>query len=255
MATLVPVDAEGREIATAQHHNAGPTILSILDRMASAGVTVEAVERVAALYEREQANIARRAFFAAMAAFQAECPVIKRESKASFSTKSGGSASYEYAELDTINVTIRPFCARAGLSYTWDTTVDANAMLTCVCKVRHVDGHMETAQFTTPIEGTTLMSSAQKAAAATTIAMRQSLRQALGLITGDKDTDAAGFQGAQPTITESQAADLDTYIENVGANRAKFLEHFGIERIGDLPASQYRHATDMLAQRAKRGTT
>lgn len=254
-------DAKESGVTSLAKHDDAPKVLAatapaelpfseILRAAVERDMPVESLEKMLAMYQTVKADEARRAFGAAMAAFQADCPVIAKSSTASFETRGGARASYKYAELDEIANTIRACCAKHGLSYSWDCSTTQN-LLTCVCTVRHSGGHSSTAQFAVPVDGgSPLMSTAQRHAATLTYAKRQSLVQALGLITGEPDDDGADNKGG-PAITEHQAANIDALIDDVKADRAAFLTYFGVGKIADLPAAQHRKAIDMLEK--KRG--
>lgn len=212
-------------------------------------VPVETIERLVALKERIEMRSAAMDFNAALAAFQAECPPIRKTSKASITTKSGGQYAYTYAELDEIARTTRPILTKHGLSYSWDSEVNGNR-LTCVCIVRHVAGHSQTAKFNVSTETTSAMSDQQKMAAALTTARRHSLIQALGLTTTDADTD--GAEHSSEAITEEQAFEIKKLIETSGADAAKFLAFVGAKTVEAIPASKFAGAKKALLDRAKK---
>lgn len=168
--------------------NASPNGVGEILRIAvERGVDVGSLERLVALHERMSERQAAVEFNQALAAFQAECPSIEKTSSASI----GGQYSYKYAQLDEIARTTRPLLQRHGLSYSWDSDVQ-NDRLVCVCTVRHIGGHSQSAKFTTPTQSpSTRMSLQQQQGAALTYARRQSLVQALGLTMTDEDNDAA----------------------------------------------------------------
>ncbi len=57
-------------------------------------------------------------------------------------------------------------------------------------------------------------------------------------------------EGAAPaTISEAQRADLQTTIDEVGADKDRFLEYFKIEKLADLPAAQYQRAVNALEKK------
>ena len=225
------------------------SILAALGAAIDRGMSVEGIEKLTTLYERLDASRARREYAAAMARFQAECPVIPKLSTASFSTKSGMSASYKWAELNTIYETIRDSCSRHGLSFSWDHVIEGPSVA-CTCTVRHSGGHKESARFVAPIDGTSLMSRTQQISATLKTAMRQSLVQALGLVTGDPEPDNAP-QDRGPAITASQAADLGSLLDEVGANRDKFLAYYNIDSIDQLPASCFQEAVRITEEKRK----
>ena len=233
-------------------------ISAIIDRHA-ASMTPEGLEKLVALFNQQEDRAAAREFSAAMAAFQAECPPIRKASTAEIVTTSGARYSYQYAELDMIANTIRPLLHKHGLSYTWDSS-EAGGLLACTCTIRHANGHSVASKFTCSIDSAAKMSGAQKSGAALTYAKRQALIQALGLTTGEPDTDGAASRHAEtgPTITEDQAANLDAMLDELKAKdphiKARFLRHLKAEKLGDILASRFKGCVEMLeAKRAEQG--
>lgn len=213
------------------------------------GVAVEVLERLVALQERVSDRNARQAMNEAVAAFQAECPSIKKGRTASIATKSGTKYSYTYASLDQIAQAIRPILHKHGLSYTWDSTMDAGKLV-CTCTLRHVEGGEDRATFSCPTDTKADMSGAQASGGALTYARRQSLVQVLGLTTTDDDVDGADPQDAEK-ITEGQVADLYALADEVGADIPKFLKWLKVEAMADIPTSEYERAVKALEK--KRG--
>lgn len=226
-------------------------ISAVLQAAIEKGIDPSGLEKLVALYERMSETAARKEFAQALADFQAECPSIAKTSEAQIATRSGGSYSYKYAELDAIAGTIRPLLQKHGLSYTWDSSF-ANGVLECTCTVRHANGHSVSAKFSCPTDSASAMSSQQKNAAALTFARRQSLIQVLGLTTCDSDNDGAEARARESVkITEHQAANLEALIADVNADSKRFLAFFGIERLSDLPAGKFHDAVRALESKRK----
>jgi hypothetical protein len=225
-----------------------PTITTILAAAVDKGMAPESLDKLLAVYERMEAKVAAKQAAEDLAAFQSECPVIAKSATAKIATKSGGSYSYQYAPLDTIANTIRPHLTRHGLSYTWDSD-EADGRIACTCTVRHVNGHAFTARFSCGIDTAAAMSGAQKSAAALTFARRQSLVQALGLTTGENDSDATADTGA--TINEHELANLRVLIDEVKQDVPRFLKWAGVARLDDIPADKVGPAFHFLE--SKRG--
>lgn len=163
---------------------------SLLAQAVSGSVSVETLERLLALREKLRDEQARAAFFAALAAFQAECPIIPK-------TKTvRGSYSYSYAPLEVIIAHVRPIMQRHGLSVTFDTT-DEEAAKVVHCTVHHVAGHSETNRFRVPIDAGARMNDIQKDASAATYGKRYAFCNALGIMTGDEDDDG-NLGGTKP---------------------------------------------------------
>jgi len=228
----------------------GPTEITRLLQMAlDKNVPVEALEKLVALHERVSDRMAAQEFAGALAGFQRECPPISRTSTANIATAGGAKFSYKYAELDEIARTIGPMLHARGFSYSWDSTVD-KGMLTCVCTLRHVNGHSIHASFACPTDSKAGMSEAQKFAAALTFAKRMALISVTGITTADPDTDGADARSHE-TITESQAADLDAKIDEVKADRVKFLRWLKVTKVSEIKAVDFRSAVAFLEEKAR----
>ena len=224
-------------------------ITRMLEKAVESGIAVEALEKLVALHERVSERAARAEFFSAMGQFQIECPPIPKKTRADINTKSGARFHYQYAELDDIARIVRPVLHRLGLSFSWDSKVeDRSATVTCI--VKHINGHHEASSFTCPVEGSGRMSAQQETSGAWTTGRRQSLIQALGLTTCDPDLD-----GGQPTgvgyISESQVAEIDGLIREVGANERRFLRFMGAESVEKIEARDYEKAVHALQEKRK----
>lgn len=215
-------------------------------------VPVEALERLVALQERVTERNARAAFVEALARFRETCPpVVRSRTNEQFKvTRNGAKVSSKYAGLEDIDRVARPAAAECGLVWTWDTRVDAELMHV-TCRVTHVMGHSECSTVSMPYESKAGSSPQQKYGSTQTYGMRYSLIAALGITTADEDVDGAGPQQPRETITAEQAADLDALIDEVGADRGRFLRYMRVESLTDIPADQLRNATSALEQ--KRG--
>lgn len=240
------------EIGTtvAQREEDGAEVVSLVQFAIEQKVPVEMLERLVALQERVTDKAARAAFFGALKDFQAECPVIPKSHTANVKTKSGASFRYTYADLGDIVETVRPLLHKHGLSYAWNSKVTENRLL-CTCKLRHVEGHQEEAEFECPVESEAGMSPAQKNGAALTYARRQSLVQVLGITTADEDTDGRAPASTEK-ITDSQAADLKSLADEVKADVSKFLLHLKVPDLESIPASRYSEAVRLLERKRRR---
>lgn len=181
------------------------------------GLPVETMERFFALRKEVKAEQAKEAFTAAMAAFQGECPVIVKDKE----VWSGNKLRYSYAPLDSIVNQVRAYLGKNGLSYTVDVKTE-NGILTATCKITHILGHSETSSFEAPIDKDSYMSAPQKYASASTFAKRYAFCNALGILTGDQDTDAADLPGGALSTPEKPAIAAEN---PVLANYKKSLEN------------------------------
>jgi hypothetical protein len=222
------------------------SITQLLHLAVERGTPVEQLQQLVALHERMEEREARQEFVNAMAAFQFECPSIKRAKTAHITTGKGSNYSYTYSELDYIAKIVNPILAKHGLRYTWDTDVTSDGrMLTCICTVQHVRGHSEASKFTLPIQNASAMSAQQMVGAAMTFAQRRSLSAALGITTTDDDSAEA-----DPTpVSEQQLHTIEDMIEAVEwpeKTVVRFIKYIKFVRLADLPAARYEEALTAL---------
>lgn len=151
-------------------------------------VPVETLEKLLAMRDKIKAEQAKEAYTAALAAFQGECPTIVKTKPV---RNREGAVIYTYAPIESIVNQVKELLAKHGLSYTIQTTTGEKTV-TSVCIVRHAMGHSEASDMTVPIgSGTGVMSAAQTVAAALTFAKRYAFLNALGIMTGDEDSEVA----------------------------------------------------------------
>ena len=163
----------------------------LIAKAIEAGTPVEALERLLAMRQTLKAEQAREAFIDAMAAFQAECPVIEKTKAAD---------RYKYAPLDKIVAATSDLRAKYGFSYSFNTRFESDppAQVT-ICTVRHREGHEESSEFRSPIdpENKARMNALQLSASSQTYSKRYAFINAFGIVTGDEDDDAQSLTRAR----------------------------------------------------------
>lgn len=163
------------------------SVNTFISQAIAANAPIETMERLFDLRSKIKAEAAKEAFVVALSNFQKDCPVI--EKKKSVMNKDGRTLRYKFAPIDSIIEQIKDDLSANGLSYRWTVeSTDKGIIATCV--ITHVLGHSETSSFTVPVEMSQYMTSPQSHASALTFAKRYSLCNALGIATGDEDTDA-----------------------------------------------------------------
>lgn len=239
------------EAAASAETESGSSVTSLVQLAIEKNVPVELLERLVALKERVEERDNRKAFFEALSRFQEICPEIRKTKTAEIAIRAGGKFSYNYAPLEEITRTIRPFLKECGLSYSWTVTAESKTLI-ITCTLRHIDGHQECSSFPVPVETDAKMSDAQKNGAALTYGKRQSLVSVLGLTTADQDVDGTDVKGEVEKITDKQTADLSDLCDEVGLERAKFLKWLGVAAFSEIRASDFKKAVTLLE--GKRGT-
>lgn len=186
---LGPVIPEERNLATVQAE-------TLIAQAIEKNVPVETMERLLAMRRELKAEYAKEAYNNAMADFQAECPIIKKD-KPGGVTKSGVVA-YWYAQLDSIVDQTKELIQKHGFSYMIRTeTKEGKVKVACI--VNHKLGHQESTDVEVPLGSqTNVMSAPQVVASALTFAKRYAFCNAFGILTGDQDNDAQIPESPKP---------------------------------------------------------
>lgn len=179
--------AEKKEVVVVKKVKQDTSVDNFISQAISSNQPVEVMERLFALREKVKAEHAREAFVADLSGFQSECPIIEKTKKVM--NKDGQSVRYQFAPIDSIVSQIKKPLAKYGFSYTWKVVNDTG-FITAVCTITHRLGHTQDSEFKIPIDMEGYMTAPQKYASSLTFAKRYSLLNALGISTGDEDTDA-----------------------------------------------------------------
>lgn len=179
----------------------------LLERAIESNAGIETLERLMALYERDQNRTAKAEFIAAVSQFQSICPRI---------TKRKQGHNYKYAPLGDIREQIKGALKDCGLTYRWEVRSQSADMLEVACIVTHTSGHSEETAATSFVEPPNKMQSrTQMMGVATTYAQRYSLIGALGLSTADDDVD-----GRLPDEYKEKPAYLNFKTDRAGIQKS-----------------------------------
>lgn len=159
----------------------------LIERAIEKKTPVETMEKLLAMRRELRAEWATAEYDKAMAAFQMECPVIKKSQEGG--KTNSGVVAYKYAPLDVIVNQTKELIGKHGFSYSTKTWTEGDRVKVTVF-VRHIAGHMESSTMEVPLgTKTNVMSAPQVVAAATTFAKRYAFCNAFGILTGDEDND------------------------------------------------------------------
>jgi len=183
------------------------------------------------------------ALFAALAKAQAEIEnAAKNAANQHFRSK--------YADLAEVLNTVRPVFAKHGLSLIQSTGFDGSLV-----SVTTLVGHAEGGFITSTASCVPAKTDAQGVGSATTYLRRYSLAAMAGVAQEDDDGQAAAHdrkpQARQPVakVSERQAAELQSLIDETGADVAGFLKFFKVSAIAELPAQDFARAVAMLEKK------
>lgn len=232
-------------------------LISMIERASrDPAVDIDKFERLMKMHREAQerrdlelAAQAKQAFNAAMAEVQKKLPQVVRNAE----NKQTNSV---YATLDAIGDAIDPIISEAGFMQSFgfgECTKENHYRIVC----RTSFGAHESVDFIDmPIDNAGPKGEVNKtkphALSSTAMYGRRLLtcmvwnvktRKALP----DDDGNAAGGSVSEP-VSKEQFEALVAAAEVVNANEAKFLKHFGIKAVADLPAARFTEAMNVLRQ-------
>ena len=199
---------------------------------------VEKMERLLVMHQTITAEQHKVAFMAALGRLQAKLPQIQKSGRIIINDKE----RMRYAKLEDIDVVIRPLLSDEGFAFSFDSESTDGKLFKLSCTLAR-KGHSETKYLLLPLDASDYRSNVQSIGSTVSYGKRQLIKMHLNLIERDEDDDGNG--GAQP-ISADQIKDLETMIQDSKANKAKFLEFMGVERLDDILKRQYEKAVNAL---------
>lgn len=185
------------------HDNQPNPYLSLIETMVSRGGDLANLDKMLDLQLRWEANEARKAYVAAMAAFKAEPMEILKRKLVSFTTRDGDTTSYNHAELSDVTDAVVPAMGKHGLSHRWDIQ-QANGAITVTCTITHALGHSESVAMTAAPDASGKKNAIQQVASANSYLQRYTLLAATGMATKGMDDDGAhAYETTQASADES----------------------------------------------------
>ena len=220
-------------VIMAVRHDAEALIAKAIDKK----VPVETMERLLIMRRELKAEWAQTEFDKAMAAFQSECPIIKKTKGVRTDSEE---IAYKYAPLESIVEQVKGILTKYGFSYSVDQPVAKQGYVKAAVTVKHTAGHSEVTCVELPLGNKTgIMSQTQVEAAALTFAKRYAFCNAFGILTGDDDTDAKSASNAH---ANNPAKDGNTQ----SANRNGRMSYWQANTIRDLLKQKGYTESDLL---------
>lgn len=229
------------------------SLIQVIERAASnPNVDIEKMERLLAMAERMNAKQAEVAFADALAALQPNLPYISEKGAIMVNDV----VRSTYARYEDIMQVLSPLLGSHGFSLTFDTA-KPDSGLTCYSgTLTHKAGHSRTATIYLPTDQSGSKNTVQALGSATSYAKRYLVQMLLNIVSRGQDDD--GQSATVEYITESQAADLQALIEEVGANKDGFLKWLStklkmtVDGLDKIPAKAYKDAVAGLESKRKK---
>lgn len=228
---------KGKEVTAVNEETS--IVSAIAELSQKENFNAETFEKLIGLQREMKADQQREAYAEAFAKFQAECPIIKKTKKVSYS-----STNYDYASLDEMVYTIKPILGKHGLSFAFDTRKEDSEMV-LVTTVKHCKGHQESFEFFfSALDDGGKMNNSQRRKSAITYAKRSALENALGLVTAGEDDDAR--RAIENPATEEQLTKINSLLKSTDTPEGQFLNYLKIESLEMLSTADAKKALNLL---------
>jgi len=216
----------------------GASPVAMMELALSGGLNPDKLERMLELQERWEANEAKKAFTAAMAAFKRNPPEIEKDRKVSYKA-GGGLTEYRHASLANVTNKINAGLSDHGLSASW-VTEQQNGTIKVTCTITHCLGHSESTSLNAAPDVSGSKNSIQAIGSTISYLERYTILALTGLATSDMDNDAQITEIEY--ISAEQVNELTDLIDNSKSDRVKFLAYMQVEEIGKIPAGEFKRA-------------
>lgn len=195
--------------------SADPTPAELIRLALSHGtVNADQLTKLMELYERWNANQARKAFVVAMNEFKTAPPRITKNKHVAFESKKEGvgPTNYDHATLDHVCEMVIGALSEHGISHRWEFEMPTSAdWVKVTCILTHDLGHSEAASLYGPPDRTGNKSAVQSIASTVTMLERYTLLAATGLAAADTDTDGKTTMIAGDTKPALAASSADPF--------------------------------------------
>lgn len=221
--------------------NRPPTVEDLMAKAIERGDT-ETMEKLFSMRREMRTESAEMAFNAAMSKAQREM----RQVGADAVNPQTHSAYATYSALDKM---LRPIYTANGFALSFNTADSPLPdSVRVLCEVSHEAGFSKSYKIDMPADGKgakggDVMTKTHATGAAASYGMRYLLKMIWNVAIGEDDTDG---NMPEETITEREAADLSALIQEVSADKAKFLAFLKVKEIKDIPAARYKAAVRSL---------
>jgi CRISPR/Cas system CSM-associated protein Csm2 small subunit len=224
---------------------AEPSVGLMLQAVIERGVTadnVEALGKLADLYERVQAREAEKAFAEAFVAFQADMPTIVAKSVIPNRGK--------YERFEDLMEVVGPLLTKHGFVATFSMDFKENRILE-TCHLTHIGGHSRSNSFAVRASGKADSETQADCKAATT-AKRNALCNALNIVIRQdvlNEEHDASIEGG--LITAEQADELDRRVAETNSNKVAFLKFAQAPTFKEIRSGMYPVLDDMLRKKER----
>lgn len=223
--------------------------IELIERVATdPNASLDKLERMLELRDREDSKRSKRLFNDAFAKCQREIPTVIRN-------RDNNHTKSTYADLAAIEKAVMPVVHGNGFSirmYPKPGAAEGFQALGCV--VSHVDGHEETYEAEVPLDGVGAKGNSNKTAthafgSTITYGRRYLLCSIFNIATADDDGNAGSVRDP---INAEQFVTLRDTIATIGLDEKIILDAEKIDALEELPKDRFAHVKNQLEITAKK---
>jgi hypothetical protein len=247
-----PKKASGQAVAVAQPQAPKSLAEMLMTAAHDPSVNADKARAMFDLYKDVEAHEAKTAFTTAFIALQKRLPAIDKDGKIDHGQ---GKQKNLYATYPNIMKVVKPLLDEYGFALASTVEPGADGKIEIVSYLDHERGHQRKSTFPLAAETSGSKNNVQGWGSSQSYGMRYNAIALLNIVSqapGDRDTDGnfdkdmraakgGGFVEATEVarITKAQADELVRAMEFAELAPARFLEHYGIAKVGDLPADLF----------------
>lgn len=218
---------------------------AILEIVKRDDINPDRLEKFLGLQIRMEERQAKVSYNNAMAAFQAECPIIKKTSKVDFKSSSGKQTKYNYSALDEIVHETKAPMTKHGFSYSFDVQTVNDTRSKIFLTIAHRDGHEKVFEYEfNSLHDDTRMNSNQRQKSAITYAKRAILENGFGVVTAEEDDDAR--RAIDTPITDKQRKEIESIVKKASIKESALFNFLKVKSLDDLSSYEAKKAIHAL---------
>jgi len=225
------------------------TPLAMLAVAVEQGQDLVRIEKLMDMERQWKADIAREAYYSALAAFKSKPLTIYKD-------RDNEQYNSKYSSIGNIVGTTNEAMGPHGLNASWDIDQSADD-ITVTCILAHTLGHTKQVSMTAPPDVAGKKNKLQEIKSTITYLRKETFEAVTGVVTSydgsDDDGNRSGPQSGPEieTISEQQVADLEAMIDEVGADKEAFLKVCGVQSFDQIETQFFGGAIQRLEQKRK----
>ena len=220
------------------------TPMHMLQVAVDKGADLDKIERLMDLDRRWKSDMAREAFYEALAAFKRQSVVVVKDKK----NKQYGSS---YASIGNQVNTVNESLANFGLNTRWDID-QSEGQISITCILSHTLGHCEKVTMRGEPDTSGAKNKLQQIKSTVTYLELATHQAVTGVVASDAaNLDDDGNASGVGTLSDEQVKELDDLIKDVGADKAQFMRFAKVDSLDQILAKNLKFAKDALEQKRK----